>query len=95
MHTKRTLMWATFMSLLLLPGLTCSLAWALAAQPGPPRGVVLPLLPGRTLEIDVQPCASTAPGRLMVWFVDTTRANRFIREHFVLLLHTTAAPPCP
>ena len=52
-------------------------------------------LPGRTLEVDVQPCAEARPGRLMVWFVDTTRANRFIREHFVLLLHTAAAPPCP
>ena len=95
MQAKQPLLWASLTSLLLLPGLACSLAWALAAQPGPPRGVVVPLLPGRTLEVDVQPCAEVRPGRLMVWFVDATHANRFVREHFILLLHTAAAPPCP
>ena len=47
------------------------------------------------LELDIQPCLSAAPGRLLVWFVDTTTANRFVRERFTLLVHTATTPPCP
>jgi hypothetical protein len=95
MQAKLALLWTSLMALMVLPGLACSLAWALAAQPGPPRGLALPLMPGRTLEVDLQSCASVEPGRVTVWFVDTTNANRFVREHFVLLLRSVAAPPCP
>jgi hypothetical protein len=95
MQAKLALLWASLVALLLLPGLACGVTWALAAHPGPPRGLVLPLLPGRTLEVDIQPCVSVAPGRLLVWFVDTTDTNRFVRERFTLLLRAAATPPCP
>ena len=95
MQAKLGVLWASLVTLILLPGLACSVAWALAARPGPPRGLVLPLLPGRTLEVDIHPCVSAEPGRLLVWFVDTTSANRFVRERFTLLLRTAATPPCP
>jgi hypothetical protein len=95
MQAKLTLLWTSLVAFVLLPGLACSLMWALAARPGPPRGLELPLLPGRRLEVDIQPCVSAAPSRLMIWFVDTTNANRFVRERFTLLLRMAAAPPCP
>ena len=95
MQAKLILMWASLVALVLLPGLACGVVWVLAARPGPPHGLALPLLPGRTLEVDIQPCVSTEPSRLMIWFVDTTNANRFVREHFTLLLRTAATPPCP
>jgi hypothetical protein len=47
------------------------------------------------LEVDIHPCVSAEPGRLLIWFVDTTNANRFVRERFVLLLRAAATPPCP
>jgi hypothetical protein len=95
MRAKLLLLWVPLVALLLLPGLACSITWALAAQPGPARGLALALLPSHSLEIDIRPCASSKPGRLTVWFVDTTSANRFVRKRFVLLLRTAAAPPCP
>ena len=95
MQAKAILLWAWLVALLLLPGLVCSLTWALTAWPGPSQSLELLLMPGRTLEIDIRPCVSAEPGRLTIWFVGTTNANRFVREHFVLLLRTPAAPPCP
>jgi hypothetical protein len=95
MHAKLALLWASLVALLLLPLLACGVTWALLARPGPPRHVALPVLPGRALEVDIQPCVSAAPGRLLVWFVDSTNANRFVRERFVLLLRSVVAPPCP
>jgi hypothetical protein len=95
MQAKLALLCASLGALFLLPALACGVTWALAARPGPPRGLVLPLLPGRTLEVDLHPCVAAEPGRLTVWFVDTANANRFVREHFTLLLRTAAAPPCP
>jgi hypothetical protein len=95
MRAKLGLLWASLVILLLLPGLACSVTWALAAQPGPPHGLALPLTPGRTLEIELHSCVSAEPGRLLIWFVDTTSANRFVRERFTLLLRAAVASPCP
>jgi hypothetical protein len=95
MQAKLALLWASLLALILMPGVACSVLGARAASPGPPRGLALPLMPGRTLEIDLQPCVTAEPGRVTVWFADTTSANRFVRERFTLLLRTAAAPPCP
>jgi hypothetical protein len=87
------LLWAALL-LLLLPLVACGGVWLMAAQPGLPHGLTVQLLPGHTLEIDVRPCNPAEPGRMMVWYIDATRANRFIREQFVLLMRTTLAPVC-
>jgi hypothetical protein len=95
MWSKPALLWSTLLALLLSPVLVCIVAWGLAARPGAPRSVVTPLLPGRRLEVDVRPCEAVHPGRLAIWYIDSSSANRFIRERFVLLLRVVAAPPCP
>jgi hypothetical protein len=80
---------------LLVPLLACGGIWSVVAQPGPPRSLTVALMAGRTLEIDVRPCSPAEPGRLTVWYIDATHANRFIREQFTLLLRSAAAPACP
>jgi len=95
MLSKPVLLWAALLALLLSPVLVCIVAWGLAAGPGAPRTVTTPLLPGRRLEVDVRPCEAVHPGRLAIWYIDSSSANRFIRERFVLLLRVAIAPPCP
>jgi hypothetical protein len=91
---RSPLLWAALL-VLLLPLLACGSAWVTVAQPGPTRGLTVPLMPDRTIEIDVRPCGPVEPGRLTVWYIDATHANRFIRERFKLLVRTTLAPICP
>ena len=95
MSSKPALLSAALLALLLSPVLVCIVAWALATGPGAPRTVTTPLLPGRRLEVDVRPCEAIHPGRLAIWYIDSSGANRFIRERFVLLLRVAIAPPCP
>jgi hypothetical protein len=93
-RVRSPLLWLALLALL-GPLLACSGLWVVAASPGPPHTMVLPLLPGRTLEVNFRPCDPTEPGRMMIWYIDSTRANRFIRERFILLMRTTLAPACP
>jgi len=94
MRAKQTLLWALILALV-LPMLACASTWALAAMPGNAHDITAPVLPGYTLELNIRPCDAINPGRMAVWYIDTNRANRFIRERFVLLLRTVVAPPCP
>jgi hypothetical protein len=91
---RSPLLWAALL-VLLLPLLACAGVWSVTAQPGPPRGLKLVLMSGRTLEIDVRPCSSAEPGRMTIWYIDATRTNRFLRERFVLLWRGVLAPSCP
>jgi hypothetical protein len=93
-RVRSPLLWLALLALL-GPLLACSGLWVVAASPGPPHTMVMPLLPGRTLEVNIRPCDAVEPGRMMIWFIDSTRANRFIRERFILLMRTTLAPECP
>ena len=94
MTSKHTLLWASAL-VLLAPLLACILAWGFASRPGPARDITATLLPDLRLEVDLRPCDSDQPGRLAIWYVDSSRANRFVRERFALLLRTAVAPPCP
>jgi len=91
---RSPLLWAGLL-VLLVPLLACGGVWSVVAQPGPPRGVTVALMSGRTLELNLRPCGPAEPGRLTVWYIDATRANRFIRERFTLLVRSAAAPACP
>ena len=93
-RARSPLLWVALLALL-LPLLACGGLWAITARPGPPRTMAVQLLPGRTVEVNVRPCGATEPGRMMVWYIDSTHANRFIRERFNLLMRTTLAPACP
>jgi len=94
MQAKHTLLWSSALALLLAPLLACILACILASQPGPARSIAAPLLPNHRLEVDIRPCDAANPGRVTIWYVDSSRANRFVRDRFALLLRTVVAPPC-
>jgi hypothetical protein len=91
---RSPLLWAALL-VLLVPLLACGGVWSVVAQPGPPRGLTVALMPDRTLELNLRPCGPAEPGRLTVWYIDATHANRFIRERFTLLVRSAAAPTCP
>jgi hypothetical protein len=93
MSAKHVLLWAAVPALL-LPILACIVAWAVASGPGPVRSLGAPVLPNRRVEIDIHPCDALSPGRLVVWYVDASSANRFIRERARLLIRAPIAPPC-
>src|SRR5262245_4294012 len=83
-RVRSPLLWAALL-VLLLPLLACGGVWGVTTQPGPPRGLKVALMSDRTLEIDLRPCTPDEPGRMTIWYIDATRANRFLRERFVLL----------
>jgi hypothetical protein len=94
MRSKHALLWSSALALLLAPVLACILAWSMASRPGPARDVAAPLMPNYRLELDIRPCDTAHPGRVTIWYIDSSRANRFVRDRFALLLRTVVAPPC-
>ena len=93
MQAKYVLLWAALLTLV-LPMLACVLAWSLASRPGPSHSFAAPLTPNRRIELDLRSCDAANPGRLTIWYIDSSKANRFVRDRFALLLRTVVAPPC-